>query len=39
MEFEVTLKAAPQDTCVLSIDQTANSAIVAARRSWLIGIS
>jgi predicted metalloprotease with PDZ domain len=39
MEFEVTLKAAPQDTCVLSIDQTANSATVAARRSWLIGIS
>jgi predicted metalloprotease with PDZ domain len=38
-EFEVTLKAAPQDTCVLTIDHAASPEIIAARRSWLLGIS
>ncbi|MGR6034347.1 MAG: M61 family metallopeptidase [Candidatus Nitrosoglobus sp.] len=38
-EFEVTLKAAPQDTCVLTIDHSANPEAVAARCSWLLGIS
>jgi predicted metalloprotease with PDZ domain len=38
-EFEVTLKTAPQDTCVLTIDHSATPAIVAARCSWLLGIS
>lgn len=37
-EFHVTLKAAPQDTCVLTIDQSADPATVTARRSWLLGI-
>lgn len=34
-EFKVTLKSAPLDTCVLTIDPSANP----ARRSWLFGIS
>ncbi len=39
MEFQATLKAAPLDTCVLTIDPSADPATVAARRSWLFGRS
>lgn len=37
-QFEVTLKAAPQDTCVLTMEQAAEPAAAAARQSWLRGI-
>lgn len=38
-EFEITLKAAPQDTCVLTIDHSASPETVVARNSWLLGMS
>lgn len=38
-EFEVTLKAAPEDTCVLTLEQDADPATVAAREAWLSGMS
>lgn len=37
-KFAVTLKLAPQDTCVLTFNPTASAEMIAARQAWLLGI-
>ncbi len=37
MEFDVTLKAAPLDTCVLAVRETVDAVTLARREAWLRG--